>query len=169
MTESEAKRQIKEHLVIAGCEDLFCDVEALETAIQALEEIQQYRAIGTVKQIRIREAQFKRLSEGYLNDLTSLREYQAIGTVEELKTMKENGAFTGVELAQILAMQMKLKKYQSIGTIDELQALKEKNEPKELAEHNFQDEVHHYLCPSCRSIVSCTQNYCDECGQALET
>ena len=89
MTENEAKRQIKEHLVIAGCEDLFCDVEALETAIQALEEIQQYRAIGSVKEIKIREAQFARLSEGYLNDLTLLREYQSIGTVEEFKALKE--------------------------------------------------------------------------------
>ena len=62
-----------------------------------------------------------------------------------------------------------LQQYRAIGTIDEFKALKEKNEPKELAEHNFQDEVHYYLCPSCRSIVSCNQNYCDECGQALET
>lgn len=61
-----------------------------------------------------------------------------------------------------------LREYSAIGTIEELQALKEKNTPKELAEHNFQDEVHHYLCPSCRNIVSCTQNYCEECGQALE-
>ena len=62
-----------------------------------------------------------------------------------------------------------VQQYREIGTIEEFKALKEKNEPKELAEHNFQDEVHHYLCPACRSIVSCTQNYCEECGQALET
>ena len=53
--------------------------------------------------------------------------------------------------------------------LEELKALKEKNTPMELSEHNFQDEVHHYLCPSCRSIVNCNQNYCEECGQALET
>ena len=58
--------------------------------------------------------------------------------------------------------------YMAIGTIEEFKALKEKNTPMELAEHNFQDEVHHYLCPSCRNIVSCNQNYCEECGQALE-
>ena len=49
-----------------------------------------------------------------------------------------------------------------------ISALKDKNKPRELAEHNFQDEVHHYLCPSCRNIVSYNQNYCEECGQALE-
>lgn len=62
-----------------------------------------------------------------------------------------------------------IQQYRAIGTIEEFKALKEKSEPKELEEHNFQDEVHHYLCPSCRSIVSFNQNYCDECGQALET
>lgn len=133
MTESEALEELK--TFPANCLD-FKENQALHVATKALEEIQQYRAIGTVK---------------------------------ELKSMKENGAFTGVELAQLAAMQMRLKEYSAIGTIEEFQALKEKNTPQELAEHNFQDEVHHYLCPSCRSIVSCNQNYCEECGQALET
>ena len=62
-----------------------------------------------------------------------------------------------------------VQQYRAIGTIDEFKALKEKSEPKEIEEHNFQDEVNHYLCPSCRSIVRFNQNYCDECGQALET
>ena len=61
-----------------------------------------------------------------------------------------------------------IQQYRAIGTVEEFKALKEKNTPKELAEHNFQDEVYHYLCPSCRNIVSCTQNYCEECAQALE-
>lgn len=64
------------------------------------------------------------------NCTKEIQQYRAIGTVEDLKTMKENGAFSGVELAQILAMQKELKKYQSIGTIEEFKALKEKNEPK---------------------------------------
>ena len=94
MTEKEAIEIIKQvPLYRYECElekgrqsDLF---KALYMAIQALEEIQQYRAIGTVKEIRIREAQFKRLSEGYLVDLTSQREYRAIGTIEELQALKE--------------------------------------------------------------------------------
>ena len=68
-----------------------------------------------------------------------------------------------------IALLEELEAYRAIGTIEEFKAFKEKNIPMELVEHNFQDEVHHYLCPSCRSIVSCTQNYCEECGQALET
>ena len=56
--------------------------------------------------------------------LEELEQYRAIGTVEELQAMKENGAFSGVELAQIAAMQMKLKKYMEIGTLEEFKALK---------------------------------------------
>ena len=52
MTENEAIKQIKEHLDIAGCEDLMCETEALELAIQALEEVQQYRAIGTIEEFK---------------------------------------------------------------------------------------------------------------------
>lgn len=43
-----------------------------------------------------------------------LAEYEDIGTPEELKELKENGAFTGVELAQIAAMQKELKKYKDL-------------------------------------------------------
>ena len=86
--------------------------------------------------------------------------------------MEHNSAYYGYELSKgeiktVLQAFEELKKRRAIGTIEEFKALKEKSEPKELEEHNFQDEVHHYLCPSCRSIVSFNQNYCDECGQAL--
>ena len=58
--------------------------------------------------------------------LGEIQAYRAIGTVEELKSLKENGAFTGVELAQLAVMQMRLRDYQYIGTVEELQATKEK-------------------------------------------
>ena len=61
----------------------------MELAVKSLEEIQQYRAIGTVKEIKIREAQAKRLSEGYLTNLGILREYQSIGTPEECRYAAE--------------------------------------------------------------------------------
>ena len=89
MTEKEAKYTLIEYRPMVGFQKYR---DALNMAIQALEEIQAYRAIGTV---------------------------------EELKTMKENGAFSGVELAQIAAMQMKLKEYQAIGTVEEFKTLKD--------------------------------------------
>ena len=91
MTEQMAIENINALNAVCWHKDFYDEefARALATAIQALEEIQQYRAIGTVKEIKIREAQFARLSEGYLSDLTLLREYQSIGTVEELQALKE--------------------------------------------------------------------------------
>ena len=97
MTESEAKWEycmaidlIKKIKTEETHERYIDRHKAFDMAIQALEEIQQYRAIGSVKEIKIREAQFVRLSEGYLNDLTLLREYQSIGTVEECTEAVKN-------------------------------------------------------------------------------
>lgn len=90
MTENEKITQIKwlmeKHPVISKDKDF---IEPLKDAIQALEEIQQYRAIGTVMEIKIKQGQLKRLSEGYLSDFTLLREYQSIGTIDEFKALKE--------------------------------------------------------------------------------
>ena len=69
-----------------------------------------------------------RTLKAHIDILQELEAYRAIGTVEELKSMKENGAFTGVELAQLADMQMSLKEYLAIGTIEEFQALKLENE-----------------------------------------
>lgn len=43
--------------------------------------------------------------------INKLADYEDIGTPKELKELKENGAFTGVELAQIAAMQKELREY----------------------------------------------------------
>ena len=63
---------------------------ALSDAIQALEEIQQYRAIGTVEEI---SKLIKFLScdddTSILEDLRMLIEYSAIGTIEEFNDLKE--------------------------------------------------------------------------------
>ena len=86
MTEQEAIKEFEERLAIADFKDDIPEYyEAMELAVKSLEEIQQYRAIGTVKEIKIREAQAKRLSEGYLTNLGILREYQSIGTPEECR------------------------------------------------------------------------------------
>ena len=100
MTENEAKQWLKhtrayqhkcdncEYIDIKGacneeCKDFY------DMAIKALEEIQEYREIGTVKEILIRETQFKKLSKSCISDWKILREYQAIGTIEEFKALKE--------------------------------------------------------------------------------
>ncbi len=99
MTENKAIERIKKYACNNRCIPQLCndgcmygDTKcAFFVAIKALEEVQQYRALGTP---------------------------------EDLKAMKEHGAFTGTELAQLAAMQMRLKEYERIGTPEELQDMK---------------------------------------------
>ena len=74
MTENEAINELKDYRACSGTE-LPTEIEA---AIKALEEIQQYRAIGTTAEI---------IGQQY-----ELQTYQAIGTVEEFKALKEKSA-----------------------------------------------------------------------------
>lgn len=46
--------------------------------------------------------------------LEELKSYKDIGTPKELKKLKENGAFTGLELAKLAIMQKELKKYKDL-------------------------------------------------------
>ncbi len=46
--------------------------------------------------------------------LEELKSYKDIGTPKELKELKENGAFTGLELAKLAIMQKELKKYKDL-------------------------------------------------------
>ena len=62
------------------------DEEELKTAIQALEELQQYRAIGTVEEI---QKKLKNMSLVIDTDRDLLNRYIAIGTIEEFKALKE--------------------------------------------------------------------------------
>ena len=46
--------------------------------------------------------------------LEELKSYKDIGTPKELKELKENGAFTGLELAKLAIIQKELKKYKDL-------------------------------------------------------
>jgi len=107
--------------------------QVLDMAIKALEEIQQYRAIGTV---------------------------------EELKELKYNGAFSGIELANIAASLAELQKYQAIGTPDQCREAVERMKPKGFIQtEKFNTTM--WQCPICYSELYSGQNYCDECGNLI--
>lgn len=55
--------------------------------------------------------QYANQEEQYAEWLEELKSYKDIGTPKELKELKENGAFTGLELAKLVIMQKELKKY----------------------------------------------------------
>ena len=78
MTENEAIEFLKGKYPSWGCDE--DEYENAQTAIQALEEIQAYRAIGTTP-TRILEL------VGGLN--IELSKYAEIGTIEEFKALKE--------------------------------------------------------------------------------
>ena len=72
--------------------------EAMATAMKALKEIQQYRAIGIVEEIKeilqiISEGQDdvdeSGISTGLLHTLLEYAEYKKIGTVEECREARE--------------------------------------------------------------------------------
>ena len=109
--------------------------------------------------------------------LEKIQEYRKLGTVEELKAMMDNGAFTGTELAQIAAMQMKLKEYQQLGTVEELRDAREKQIPKKpiwekgvcyaMTKDGKERREMIPKCPSCLSR-ELKYSYPCKCGQKLD-
>lgn len=75
--------------------------EALDVAIDNLEEIQQYRAIGTIEEFRkLRKMfgdDFPEMSEVVKRILKEYPEYQSIGTVEEIQALKEKNVAKEME------------------------------------------------------------------------
>ena len=89
MTENEAIERLKCMRLFMEINDkqneskfLEDDYIANKTAIQALEEIQQYRAIGTVERLNTLQQDYWKLNE-------MCKEYSAIGTIDEFKALKE--------------------------------------------------------------------------------
>lgn len=127
MTENEAIEKHKEDC--RRCRDKACvhGWDCLQKKdIEVYEKIQQYRAIGTVKQIM--EMQFATEQEH-----DEVLKYRAIGTVEEIERSMQN-------VSVLLAENEVLKLYQAIGTIDEFKALKEEVELyRNLDKTNFSD------------------------------
>lgn len=85
MTENEAK-EILENIwnftISANGNNEYLLRISIDTAIQSLAEIQQYRAIGTVKELINTQ-----IREKVLN--VELESYKEIGTIEDFKDLKE--------------------------------------------------------------------------------
>lgn len=72
----KAIRELKENIEMPFGSDI--SEETSKIAIQALEELQEYRQIGTVEDCRVT-----------MNELIELQEYRKLGTVKELWAARE--------------------------------------------------------------------------------
>lgn len=84
MTENEALILVERMVVSRKCE-IIKTLELKAVILNALEEIQSYRAIGTVEEIIHSNAKA-------LVEQVELEKYKAIGTIEEFKALKEKNA-----------------------------------------------------------------------------
>lgn len=146
MTENEAKLTLDVRISRFDHAD---DVnKALEVAKTALEEIQQYREIGTVDD-------FKRLD--YLKRRYEDETYDYCG---EYGT-RECGAESRLEM---------LNEYEAIGMVEECKAAIERQRAKK----PIKDEHGHDCCPNCGWIVCYDEwggrylPHCENCGQAID-
>lgn len=123
--------------------------------IDLLDELEEYRAIGTVEELIKEHKELIELSRRYLIDTNELLEYQVIGTVEDIEKSMQN-------VSVLLAEHELLKLYQAIGTIDEFKALKEKNVVKKPIIQGLGQRY----CPVCK-CGGADHFYCTRCGQKL--
>lgn len=93
----QAEQEVCEECDIYGNCHTDCK-DAAVVAIKALEEIQQYRKIGTVEEIKDLLATISEAAEdvdesgisvGFVKDLIQLKKYREIGTVEECRDAVE--------------------------------------------------------------------------------
>lgn len=162
MTENEIISELKEKIKeIERITNNFLDVPMNELrkankeikmcniSISSLEEIQQYRAIGTVDEIKeilqiVSEGQDdvdeSGISMGLLHTLLEYAEYKKIGTVEECREAREK------------------------------QRGRKVNNRKLLRDFNKTPYSVRGDCPNCGSVglLSMNTDYCNACGQKLD-
>ena len=92
----------------------------------------------------------KQIIDEAIKELEEIQRYRAIGTVDALNQLKENGAFAGIELAQIAIGQMRLKEYQKIGTPDECRAAVEQ---LKAAKEDIRKLLHEEYGSSCQFCI----------------
>lgn len=194
MTENEKIAQIKwlmeKHSVISKDKDF---TEPLKDAIQALKEIQQYRALeqklqsvygehdGLLEIVINGLAKFDNAPDKAIKavlltdeDVEKWEQYKAIGTVEEIQQKDE---VIATQRDIIDGVYKDYEKYLKIGTIEEFKALKEKSVAKKAKWHPnpCAEDNRIPICPNCNTIMVRTEifgrtidEHCVSCGQAID-
>lgn len=160
MTEREVIKEIRENMLcdycIAGCDE--CDIEscsnkdAFSVAIKALEEVQQYREIGTVEECRAAvkmQTARKPLHQGCCDKIE--------GTMQTCRIIYSADI-------ECLCNQ---KRYNEAKQLEEdmniIISAMEKQVPKEPTDRCMYKE-----CPACGEVEIQFCKYCPSCGQKLD-
>ena len=145
--------RIKDHMEVHRLKEqrAIYITDALNTAITALKEIQQYREIGTVEECRTAMDYWKYLRERHCGldaVVEKCMEYEKIGTVEECREAMEK---------------QKPQKPKDSLKIDPV--------IDENGAYVDADTTVYLLCPNCGEMVGIDENvdkFCRECGQAID-
>lgn len=146
---------------------------AIEEAISALKEIQQYREIGTVEQVK---NQKENLNVAY----QIISDYEQYGTVEEFKMAQRYMRLVNAH-GTIGQMIDSCAEYEEIGTVEECREAREKQIPKKpvCKPKPYNESVgfnEEWFCPSCGAYIGYfyegmdepeQMEYCNECGQHI--
>lgn len=151
MTEKEAIKRIKDHMEVHALKEIgaIYITQALNMSIKALEEIQQYRAIGTVED-------FERLA--YLKKRYEDETYDYCGEY-------------GANKCELKDRVEKLQEYEAIGTVEECREAVEKQKAKKPFRGRVINGNEYEICRKCTAIVKDEEwkaKYCPVCGQAID-
>lgn len=149
--------------------------QAILIASQVLEEIQQYREVGTVEQVK---NQKENLNVAY----QIISDYEQYGTVEEFKMAQRYMRLVNAHgtIGQVIDS---CAEYEEIGTVEECRKAVEKQKPKNPKDSLKIEPVIdgngayvdanttvYLFCPSCGEMVGIEDNcdrFCRGCGQAI--
>ena len=152
MTEKEAIKKVKEFGLYHAIGDLpnsALTVKAFKMAVAALEEIQQYRTIGTVEEIK-RMQRYSALAKKHSTIgqvIDSCAEYEAIGTVEECRDAREK---------------QRAKKPLQGEPYTWTSSVRVRGRYRDVQKTSY-----HHVCPNCRENVAMDMSCCKYCGQAI--
>ncbi|MFG6378337.1 MAG: hypothetical protein K1W19_08495 [Lachnospiraceae bacterium] len=114
---------------------------AIDMAVKALKEIEEYRKVGTVEEIK---EILQIISEGQ-------------------DDVDESGISTG-----LLHILLEYADYKKIGTVEECREVRERQRAKEII-HNPEGGVDEdWLCPTCGKFCSPYSKHCQHCGQSVK-
>lgn len=149
MTENEAIREFQNIRPHSGMIPVRM-AEAVDTAIKALEEVQQYRQIGKISTCKNAVEICKAMIERGIDP----------DNIAEYIKFEDNLMQRGYDLKRLLEMMEKHKQYCQIGTVEECREAVEKQTAisRELIEGK-------YFCPKCHNLMP-YPGYCG-CGQKV--